>query len=260
MRMEKGEAGRRMRILTYNIAGNRARGRRAHLEQVAELITSSEADVVGLQEVVHYHDHRKAPEDVLAEMTGMHATYVPAHEFKRYTLGNAVLSREPIQETVSHELPHSWPERRILLEVQTSARGLPVTVFCTHLVHMARVARRLRLAQASAIARQMAACWRPHVLVGDLNAGPHSHELHPVRTASGNGDHHLGLATWPARRPWILFDHIWPGPGWVVEEVRVLDPHISDHRPLCACLGWKGEAKYNVMPDPQYRDPSAPAR
>lgn len=239
-----------MRVLTYNIAGNRGRGRE-HLEQVAELVLETGAELVGLQEVVH-RNHEVPPEEVLAQMTGMHACYLPAHQHRGYSLGNAVLCRDPIQETVSHDLPHPWPERRILLEVATTAHGLPVTVFCTHLVHMARVARRFRLAQATAVAKRMAECWRPHVLVGDLNTAPHSHELHPVRDLGGVDTHMSGLSTWPARRPWVLYDHIWPGPGWEVEKIEALDPHLSDHRPLLAQLGWKGAPKFNIMPDEQY--------
>src|ERR1051325_1550308 len=91
-----------MRILTYNIAGNKPRDKAAHLEAVAELIRSRQPDVVGLQEVVHYRAG-SGPEEILAEQTGMHATFLPAHQFKRYCLGNAVLTRERIQETVSHE-------------------------------------------------------------------------------------------------------------------------------------------------------------
>jgi endonuclease/exonuclease/phosphatase family metal-dependent hydrolase len=244
-----------MRVLTYNIAGNRGRGRPAHLERVAALVREADVDLVGLQEVIHDRTHNRGPEDILAGLTGMHAAFLPAHQFRDYCIGNAVLCREPILETVSHELPHSWPERRVLLEVHTTARGLPVTAFCTHLVHMARMGSRLRLAQATAVARVMSTCWRPHVLVGDLNAGPHSRELHPVRKICVRHKHLGGISTWPARRPWILYDQIWPGPGWEVEDVRVMDLHVSDHRPLLAQLGWKGAPRFNIMPDEQYLNP-----
>jgi endonuclease/exonuclease/phosphatase family metal-dependent hydrolase len=78
-----------MRVLTYNIAGNRGRRRNGYLEQIAELIRKTDADVVGLQEVVHYPGDPMPPEEVLCEMTGMHAVYLPAHEGKRHSIGNA---------------------------------------------------------------------------------------------------------------------------------------------------------------------------
>src|SRR3712207_5237235 len=197
-----------MKVLTYNIAGSRGSKRPGHLERVGDLILSSGADIIGLQEVIHARAHYIEPEEALAERTGMHAYFLPAHQFKRYCIGNAVLCREPIRKATSHELPHSWPERRVLLEVETEVNGLAVTMFCTHLVHMARVASRLRLAQATAVAKRMAACPRPHVLVGDLNTSPHSHELHPVRKICAPHEHMCRLRSWPARRPMILYDHI----------------------------------------------------
>lgn len=241
-----------MRVLTYNIAGNRGRRRAGYLEEIARLIRDTDADVVGLQEVVHYPGDPHPPEIVLAELAQMHAVYLPAHHAKRYTLGNAVLCREPIVETVSHDLPHSYPERRILLEVSTHASGLPVTVFCTHLVHLAHAAARLRLAQATAVAKCLSTCWRPYVLIGDLNASPGSREFAPLREHASDHAHMNGIRSWPARRPFILFDHVWPGPGWVVERMEVLDLHVSDHRPLLAQLGWEGSPRFNIMPDAAY--------
>jgi endonuclease/exonuclease/phosphatase family metal-dependent hydrolase len=235
-----------MRVLTYNIAGSRTRRRPAYLEEIANLILKTDADVVGLQEVVHYPGTETPPEEMLARLTGMHATFVPAHQFKRHCLGNAVLCREPIQQTVSHHLPYAWPEQRILMEVDTTVRGLPLTVFCTHLVHGARIAARLRLAQATSVAHVMRGCGQPHLMMGDLNTSPHARELAPVRDACEVDGHLKGLSSWPSRRPWILYDHIWPGPGWELEEVRILDPHLSDHRPLLAQLAWKGSPRFAV--------------
>src|SRR5438270_5318716 len=108
-----------MRILTYNIAGHLGRRRPAHLERVAELIQTAGADVVGLQEVVD-HGGMEQPEKLLARLTGMHAYFQAAHVGRRSLLGNAVLSREPILESRSYELPGRFPERRMLSEVETS--------------------------------------------------------------------------------------------------------------------------------------------
>jgi endonuclease/exonuclease/phosphatase family metal-dependent hydrolase len=178
----------------------------------------------------------------------MDAVFVPAHQFRRHCLGNAVLCREPIVETITHELPHSWPERRVLLEVRGSARGLPITIFCTHLVHMARMAARLRLAQTGAVAEQLRRCGQPHVLMGDLNAAPHSREMDPLRSATNGHEHLNGLRTWPATRPFVLYDHIWPGMGWKVESIEVLDDAVSDHRPLLAHLRWDGAPQIPIPP------------
>ena len=102
----------------------------------------------------------------------------------------------------------------------------------------------------------MGTCWRPHFLVGDLNTSPHAADLHPVREHCGSHDHLTELRSWPARKPLLLYDHIWLGPGWEVEQVRALDLHVSDHRPLYAQLGWKGSPRYHIMPDEPYLERS----
>jgi endonuclease/exonuclease/phosphatase family metal-dependent hydrolase len=229
-----------LNVLTYNIAGARGHRRGNHLEEIAALIRDVDADLVGLQEVIHPEGDHHPPDIRLAELTGMHSCFLPAHSGKGHMLGNAVLCREPISETISLDLPHPWPERRVLLEVTTALDGLPIRVFCTHLVHLARAAARIRGAQVAAVAQRMEACAEPHLLVGDLNAGPHSRELRRVREWCETAAHLTGLRSWPARRPLVLFDHIWPGPGWEVRRAEVLPSHASDHRPLLAELRWNG--------------------
>jgi endonuclease/exonuclease/phosphatase family metal-dependent hydrolase len=231
-----------MRILTYNIAGNRGRDRLDYLKRVAELITRSEADVVGLQEVVD-HGGMEQPEKILARLTGLHAYFQAAHVGRRHILGNAILSRHPILECRSYELPGRFPERRMLSEVETCVGDLRVTVFNTHLVHLARAGALIRRVQASEVARHLQRCSFPHVLVGDLNAAPQAGELQALRTLCGVGEHLRGLRSWPARRPWIQYDHIWPGPGWETARVQILDAHVSDHRPVLAELRWSARSR-----------------
>lgn len=228
-----------MRILTYNIAGHQGRRRPDYLDRIAELILEVEPDLAGLQEVVDHGDDEH-PEQRLARLTGMHTQFCAAHLGKRHILGNAILSREPISDTRTYELPGRFPERRMVLEVESHVRGLEVTLFNTHLVHLARAGALIRRVQADEVARLMQVCARPHVLIGDLNAAAHAREFHALRGNGGSHLHHVGLRSWPARRPWMQFDHVWPGPGWEVESVRTLDAHISDHRPVLAELRWVG--------------------
>ena len=230
-----------MRVVTYNIAGNRGRNRPEYLPGIAELILSTEADVVGLQEVVHHVDGEH-PELILARLTGMHVQFLPAHHGRTRILGNAVLTREPIVGARAYQLPGRFPEPRMVLEAITHVDGRQVSMFNTHLIHLAGVGRTVRRRQAVEVARIMRECPNPHVLVGDLNASPHAHELHAVRTRSCRPDHHHGLRSWPAYRPVIQYDHIWPGPGWEVEQIHTLEPHLSDHRPVFARLRWKDPA------------------
>ncbi len=229
-----------MQVLTYNIAGNRGRNRPDYLERIAELILSTDADAVGLQEVVH-HPGEVHPELILARLTGMHVQFLAAHHTRHRVLGNAVLTRETITGARAYQLPGRFPEPRMVLEAITEVNGRQVSIFNTHLVHLSLAGRGIRRRQAAEVARLMSECPNPHVLVGDLNASPHAHELHSVRKLSARHDHHHGLRSWPAHRPMIQYDHIWPGPGWEIEQIHTLDPHVSDHRPVFARLKWRSE-------------------
>ncbi len=232
-----------MRVLTYNIAGHRGRDQLDYLKRIADLIVETGADVAGLQEVAMYAD-RVPPQVAFAALTGFHADFQAAHRSRGHILGNLIVSRTPLQEVSGHELPGQFPERRVLQEVLTSADGHPVTMYNTHLVHLSSAASLVRRRQIRRVVLEMRGCSTPYVLVGDMNAAPHSREFGSVRKLDPSrlGNHHHGLRSWPSRRPLIQYDHIWPGPGWQVLDVRVLDPHISDHRPVLAEIQWKQPA------------------
>ncbi len=230
-----------MRVLTYNIAGNRGKNQTDYLARIADLLLKAEADIAGLQEVALYGD-RERPDDLLRRLTGMHVSFAAAHQSRGHILGNLVLSRSPLERELSHSLPGRFPEQRVLQEVRTSADGHPIVLFNTHLVHLATMGSPVRRRQIRRVVEQMHACAEPYVLVGDMNASPRARELGAVRKLDPlrAGDHHDALRSWPARRPLIQYDHIWPGPGWHVEEVRVLGRHVSDHRPVLADVRWSG--------------------
>lgn len=227
-----------MHVLTYNIAGHLSARNPSHLREVAELLIRTLADVVGLQEVVHREDE-EPPEEVLARLTGLHVAFVPAHQGKKKVIGNAVLSRQPITETLIHPLPGSFPEKRVALEARTTIQDQPVSVFNTHLVHLASLGYLWRRRQAESLSEILRACPRPHVLMGDLNACSSARELHSVRRHFGALEEQFHrLRTWPAHRPLKHYDQIWPGPGWAVEKMHVLERHVSDHLPVLARLRW----------------------
>jgi len=228
-----------MRVLTYNIAGHRGRGRAGYTDRVAELIRRVSPDVVGLQEVEHAPE-AESPAETLARLTGMHAAFTPAHRARKRILGNLILSREPITSLEAHPLPWRFPEPRILMEAETSYQGRTVVVFNTHLVHLSAAGALIRRRQAAEVAFRMLRCGHSYVLTGDLNAPPGARELHPVRKAAAHHDHRGGVRSWPARRPIARFDHIWPGRDWEVAHVRALESHVSDHRPVLAHLRWRG--------------------
>lgn len=185
-----------MRVLTYNIHHWEGSDGRVDVARVAAVVRASGADVVALNEVYH-----PAPAPglgrpaltAMAEMLGMHVVFGAALQMawpdsaQPVGYGNACLSRHPIQAYAAHHLP-ALPghEARGLLEVRVApADGSPLTVYITHLDHLAE---EVRLAQVQAslqwTARDRA---RPHLWMGDFNAlAPHS-ALEPSRLSVPSG-------------------------------------------------------------------------
>ena len=171
----KGFPGGRMKVLTYNVHGWKAQDGAPNLAAVTEIISASEADLVGLNEV--YDQRTGGGAMLLADLAQRLAmTYAfgpaisPAESRTGEAYGNAVLSRLPIQAYASHRLPAgTGGEPRGLLEVRmVLPDGRPFSLYATHLDHRSED---FRLAQWAA-----AHTWllrdreRPHLLIGDFNA------------------------------------------------------------------------------------------
>jgi len=88
----------RLCVMTYNIRWGRGVDGVFSLERIAEVIATSGADLVGLQEVERGSPRsrfRDTP-DVLAASLGMHVAYGANLRLGPWQFGNALLSRHPI--------------------------------------------------------------------------------------------------------------------------------------------------------------------
>jgi endonuclease/exonuclease/phosphatase family metal-dependent hydrolase len=164
-----------VRALTYNIHGWLMPDSAPNLDQVAEVIAASGADLIGLNEVFHPYPTAQGPAlEVLARRLGMAhafgATVATDPQPDAIPYGNALLSRWPILAYAVHHLtPMTSYGQRGLLETRVALPdGQLFTVYVTHLDHRSED---LRVQQWSA-----ALTWlgrdrsRPHLLMGDLNA------------------------------------------------------------------------------------------
>ncbi len=163
-----------MRVLTYNVHGWQKPAGGVNVELVAQVIASTAADVVGLNEVFYPEGGSTPPAlERLAAELGMHYAFgatQPTDPHKHPPYGNAVLSRWPILAHAAHHLtPVVSYGKRGLLECRIQSPTLGVlTVYVTHLDHRSE---QIRLEQWSA-----ANTWllrdrnRPHLILGDFNA------------------------------------------------------------------------------------------
>jgi endonuclease/exonuclease/phosphatase family metal-dependent hydrolase len=168
-----------MRVLTYNIHGWCTVTRQPNLDQVAQVIAATNADIVGLNEVFYPRIVEGATEaalEALAARLGMYFVFGPCLRWPAQdnlppdAYGNALLSRWPILASAAHHLtPVEGKEQRGLLEARIALpTGRPFTTYVTHLDH---TDEEVRLTQLRALRT-----WtvrdrnRPHIVMGDFNS------------------------------------------------------------------------------------------
>jgi endonuclease/exonuclease/phosphatase family metal-dependent hydrolase len=242
---------RPLRVATYNIHHGVGIDGLLDLERIALEVASSEADVVGLQEVDRHWSERSDFVDQatwLAERLGMHVVYganldldplTPGAERRQY--GTAILSRHRIRSWSNTLLPRpQGGEQRGLLEAVIRVRGFDVRVFNTHLQHNSQVER---LAQIAEIRKVVGASTQSAVLIGDFNATPASPEIAAITedlvdtwVTAGVGPGY----TIDAETPHARIDYVLTSEGIVARTAAVLTADGSDHLPVVADLALPG--------------------
>ncbi len=151
------------RILSYNILV----GGKRRVDQLTNIISSAQPDIVGLVEA----DNPRTVQEI-AQRLGMQ--YRMSGSYTHYCKGQtALLSRLPILETRSHYLSegHTRPALEASIELED---GHILTIFITHLTtafYRSRGGDALRRREIQSILRIMASKkGTSHLLMGDFNA------------------------------------------------------------------------------------------
>ncbi|MFF1399193.1 endonuclease/exonuclease/phosphatase family protein [Streptomyces sp. NPDC058287] len=279
-----------MRVLTWNLwwrFGPWEQRRKAILSVLGDV----RPDVIGLQEVWACGGENLA--GWLADSLGMHWTWAPSRAPYRWQrrlgdstvgVGNAVLSRWPIAEHDTVELPagEGDDDGRLALYARIEAPTHQVPFFTTHLTSAIH-ASALRCRQVKVLAEFVTAHLHgtgfPPVVTGDFNAWPDSDEVRQFggyKTAPAvpgqvffdaweYADPAQPSATWNAANPFVAagfepsvrvdYIHIGPpgpqGLGSVSSVRRVGDESVdgvwpSDHAAVLADL--RGPADLHLVP------------
>lgn len=236
----------RLRVMTYNIHFGDP-----DLSAITEVICTSGADVVALQEVdVHWSERSAFAHQAseIASRCGMEFRYGPIYDFPpledgkpNRQFGVAVLTRFPVVSWKNHLLTRlstqaEGPPTPMtgFLQVTVDVGGTEVDVFSTHLDYRPDpVVRKAQVAEMLAVLGDLS---RPTILMGDMNAGPGQEELAPLfaklRDAwAGQPD---PGNTIPVDAPTKRIDYVFLAGPLRVESARVLDTTASDHRPVVA--------------------------
>jgi len=246
------ESAPTIRVLVFNIHAGKDAGGTPNLEGVADLIRSTSADIVLLQEVDR-GTRRSGNVDqlaILGQLTGFSTAFGRSLDFDGGLYGIAALSRGRIATTSTESLPVEPPqarsgrsyEPRAALMLRASTRLGPVQALNTHLdasrdehyrlqeaAHIVTLAR--RLISGSVI---------PVIAAGDFNAEPGSRTYQQLIAGGardtwkecGAGD---GF-TYPADTPVKRIDYLFLTSGLRCTRAEVLDTRVSDHRPLLVTL------------------------
>jgi endonuclease/exonuclease/phosphatase family metal-dependent hydrolase len=259
-----------IRIMTYNIHRWAGRDQRLDLDRLAGLIAGAEADVVGLNEVLHpvtTAHHTYAPLAQLAEKLGMGYAFGPSGWIDRGPrwqgpVGNAILSRYPLSDVANTLLPRlpSTKSRSLLSATLAGGPAHGLSAFVTHLDH---AFEGTRLFQVRGVLRRMAerSQGRPHVLMGDFNTpgflGMRTRQLAPpvlqALAAAGYRDAFRSVGeghgrTFPSQSPLVRIDFQFVPERWAhgLRRAETLTGAVahdaSDHRPLVVEWIWPERA------------------
>lgn len=246
---------RTLTVMSYNIHAGAGADNVYSLDRIAEVIRSSGADVVALQEVDRHWGARSNFEDtaaILGAKLGMSNFVAPIYSFDPLTpdaprreYGVGILSRYPILSATNHPLtrlstqdanPVPAPAPGFA-EAVINVRGVHVHVYSTHLDYRGDpTVRRLQVADTLAV---LGADSGPKILMGDMNAVPSAPELAPLRAAyvdvwdavgDGRG------ATFPTDPATKRIDQILVSPEVTAVSAAVLQTQASDHLPVVATV------------------------
>ena len=252
-----------VRLMTYNIHRWAGRDQQIDLDRLAAVIQAADADIVGLNEVLHpvtVSQSSYAPLAELAERLGMQYAFGPSGWIDsgpswHGPVGNALLSRYPLTDVSNTWLPRlpSTKQRSLLGGTVAFGTMHGVTAFVTHLDH---AFEGTRLHQINGIIKHIARR-SPHFLMGDFNTpgflGPNTRRLLPPvlrmmrRAGYEDAFHAVGHGhgkTFPSRSPLVRIDFLFMPCHWArgFLSARALNSgvtqHASDHRPLLVEWGW----------------------
>lgn len=241
----------RLKILSYNIhKGFDWKNKSYYLKEMKELINSSEAEVVFLQEVVGKNDIYKGKGlidsqfEFLADELWPHYSYAQNALYDHGHHGNLILSKYPIEHFENINLStNNWEQRGMLVckikipAGQVSPTEKTIYAACLHLnlFHSGRKQQyeKIRLFVESKEGSEHA----PFIIAGDFNDW-NQKSFQVFEEILGMQEVHKYIngnfaRTFPAKVPILCLDRIY------VKNMRIInshvifyDQHLSDHLPV----------------------------
>jgi len=226
--------GQEVTIATYNVhRWTGVNGRSAIDPALAGFVISElDVDVIALQEVLRPYD-KEDPLAALCTALNLHFVYATTRIHKRGELGNAILSRFPIESCSVLDISHSRIEKRGVLAAQFGDSELSLSVIATHL----SVVDRTRERQVQSLLQHPELNSGPAVLLGDMNAWRKCKATRRLDDEFARHHNQKWPASFPAPRPVLALDRIYSMNAEVKEVYSHDTPssrRASDHLPVVA--------------------------
>ena len=222
----------RLRVTTLNL-WNKSGPWQRRMALVAAEVNRLQPDILGLQEVLCLETGRGTHNQAAEVAGGRNWVYGEGHDLtadwvpsgQRMTFGNALVSPHPIETIGVHPLPGEAisDQKRTVLHARVAAPNGPVDVFVTHLnwkLDEGFVRQEQVKALAAIVAEGSGEGPFPALLLGDLNAEPHSDEIRYLQGYTTLGE-----------RQSVRFADVWQygdnGPGHTFD--RSVNPFAAEH-------------------------------
>jgi endonuclease/exonuclease/phosphatase family metal-dependent hydrolase len=228
-----------LRIATYNIHRCRGLDGRTRPERIVAVLSTIDADVVALQEVVGAGPRGGGHAEEIGAALGMGWIMSSARLLRGHQFGNTVLSRFPITQHLEHDLSWKTCEPRRLQRVDVSVNGSTLHVYNVHL-GTALLERRHQAERLAAIVTDRHVPG-PKLVLGDFNEWMRGLVTSTLSARLNSVDLRNYLRrrrTYPGVFPLLHLDHIYYAGH--VEIVGIELPRTrlamvaSDHLPLVA--------------------------
>jgi endonuclease/exonuclease/phosphatase family metal-dependent hydrolase len=239
-----------IKVMTYNIHHGKGMDKKVDLKRISEVISSSNADIIGLNEVDKHFSKRSHYMDqvqFLAKELNLYYAFSPSLTIKSkknmnviHQYGNGVLSRFPLISS-NHYLFDFLPgiiEGRSFLESTIEINRKVVNLYVTHL----SLHPYLHKIQSEFILENSK---KPAIILGDWNMKPKSRKWKKVTERYNDvweaGGKKSGF-TYPSTYPRIRLDYIFVSKDIQILDTKVIDtlPMASDHLPIIATLSMGG--------------------
>jgi len=250
-------------MMTYNIHRWEGSDRRLDLDRLANVIRIAEADIVGLNEVLHpVTIGRRIVEPLadLADRLDMYYAFGPSGWIDygpgwSGPVGNALLSRYPLAEISNMALPR-LPGTKLRSMLGATLASGPVQGLSAFITHLDHAFEGTRLWQIRGVLRRIIQDG-PHFVGGDFNTpgflGRHTRRLLPpvlrMLNSAGYQDAFRAVGeghgrTFPSTSPLVRIDFLFFPGRWAsgLRSARAIAdgmmPQVSDHRPLLVEWTW----------------------